>query len=98
MTDTPEMVEIVARAICASQGLDWDAQANAMTSGAGDDDEQEGYREMARAAIEAMREPTGSMVDAGARSVEIVGFGRFSLQGQPSKAWRTMVDAALGKR
>lgn len=51
-----DMIERVARAICESQGLDWDAQASAMTSGSGSDDEQEGYRISARAAIEAMRE------------------------------------------
>jgi hypothetical protein len=52
-------------------------------------------REKARNAIAAMREPTGEMIDAGAGSVVIAGFGRFSLEGQPSKAWRAMIDAAL---
>lgn len=50
-----EMIERVARAICESQDLDWDAQLSPMTSGSGADDEQEAYRVMARAAIEAMR-------------------------------------------
>ena len=50
---TEKMVEAGARAICEAQGLDWDAQISAMTSGGGDDNEQDGYREMARACLTA---------------------------------------------
>jgi hypothetical protein len=80
-----EMIERVAKAI-------WDDACPGMTWGEID---RLTYRGWAQAAIEAMREPTGEMIDAGAGSVVIVGFGRFSLEGQPSKAWRAMIDAAL---
>lgn len=53
---------------------------------------------VARSVIEAMRDPTGEMIDAGAETYEaepwVTGC---SLDGQPSKAWRAMVDAALGE-
>lgn len=57
-------LERVARAICAAQGLDWDAQADAMTSANGSDNEQNGYRDMARAAVEALKEPSPAMLSA----------------------------------
>jgi hypothetical protein len=47
-------VERMARAMCEAQGLDWDAQADAMRSGGGSDQEQDGYRAMARAAVAAL--------------------------------------------
>ena len=52
---------------------------------------------VARAAIKSMREPTGKMKDAGHYTYEqsspwITGC---SLDGQPSKAWRAMIDAAM---
>jgi hypothetical protein len=48
---TDELVEKVARAICTAQDLDWDAQADSQTSGAGADNEQEHYFHIARAAL-----------------------------------------------
>jgi len=46
----------------------------------------------------AMREPTGLMKDAGAASYGIgntaIGLPVTVLDGQPSKAWRAMIDAA----
>jgi hypothetical protein len=50
-------VERVARAICEAQGLSWEAQACGLTSGGGGDEEQDGYREQARAAIAALARP-----------------------------------------
>jgi len=45
-----ELREGLARAICEATGLDWGAQKDPMTSGGGDDD-AEGFRDMADAAI-----------------------------------------------
>lgn len=46
-----ELIEQMARAICLSLGLDWGLQADPLTSGSGSDEEQDGYREMAAAAL-----------------------------------------------
>jgi hypothetical protein len=55
MADTPyeRIVEAMARAICEATGLNWDDQASAQTSGGGSDEEQDGYREQAQAALTA---------------------------------------------
>ena len=60
------------------------------------------YRLIARAAIEAMREPTGEMKDAGAETFGLPKNGIYigpipkdTLDGQPSKAWRAMIDEIL---
>jgi hypothetical protein len=50
----------------------------------------------ARAAAAVLREPSGDMIDAGAEAFEFIGM-RPSLDGQPSKAWRAMVDAILNE-
>lgn len=55
MTDNP-LVEAVAKAICASQGLDWDAQASFLTSAGGTGEEQEGFRDSATAALRAIED------------------------------------------
>lgn len=53
----------------------------------------------ARAAIEAMREPTGEMKNAGAASYGVgdayIGEGAALLNGQPTRAWQAMIDEAL---
>lgn len=46
----------------------------------------------AKAVIEAIREPTGSMIDAGAASLGNVP-SRPVWDGFPSKTWRAMIDA-----
>lgn len=48
---TEATVEEWARVLCKAEDLDWDAQANPMTSGNGSDDMQEYYRHQARALI-----------------------------------------------
>ena len=88
-TDVPEMVERVARAMCF-------ALAGRYCGGDGCQHTCEApWRnhvhmerdEMARAAIEAMREPTTTMINAGMRH-----------QGVDLAAeYRAMIDAALGK-
>lgn len=76
----PEMIERVARAL-------WDAQATRPdTWDSLHPSKQAGMRDRARAAIEAMQEPTDAMVDRGA---EVDG---------PSGAievWGEMISAAL---
>lgn len=79
------MVERVARAI------------NVLTMSWSDDDEmvvraQNKVREQARAAIEAMREPTDEMVDAGYhRAKPYLGTETMA------QAYRAMITAALGE-
>lgn len=85
-----EMIERVARALCAADELDWDAQANGQTSGSGSDDEQQGYLDKARAAIEAMREPTEAMT-AKAWSM-ITSNLRYE------EVYRHLIDAALNPK
>lgn len=63
------MVEKVARAICRSQG-------------SGHDDSWRAFEPHARAAIEAMREPSGAAYEWGARENVIF-------------HWKVMIDAAL---
>lgn len=74
-----EMVERVAKAICESSGQSWES--------AGD-----GYREIcdgfARAAIEAMREPTEDMQEAA--DMDRTYYGHIA-----TNNWRAMISAAL---
>ena len=90
-------VEEVARALSASDGANWDAKTDSETANGCTPDEQRDYwREKARAAIGAMREPTEAMVLAGynalmewdARTGEDYGIG---------EVWRAMIDAALSE-
>lgn len=78
-----EMVEHVARAMCRVDGFDPEEKAM-----------RDRYLPLAHAAIAAMHEPTGNMIDAGAGSYKMDGI-RVSVDGQPSAAWRAMIDAAL---
>lgn len=60
--------------------------------------EKEKFQGAARAVLEGMREPTGEMIDAGEKTLmtysETDGWTK-SLDGQPSKAWRAMIDELL---
>lgn len=49
---------------------------------------------LARAAIQAMREPTEAMQDAGAAATDIV-ISDDSADFYPAKTWRAMIDEAL---
>jgi hypothetical protein len=58
-------VEEVARALSASDGANWDAKTDSETANGCTPDEQRDYwREKARVAIGAMREPTEVMLGA----------------------------------
>lgn len=50
---------------------------------------------MARVVLEAVREPTGDMIDAGAEAFVLNEAGQPTVDGQPSAAWRAMIDALL---
>jgi hypothetical protein len=83
-----EMIERVARAICAA-------------SGSPDPDEiwnghplWEEFSDDARAAIEAMREPTEPMMQAAESEAEAY-FGNGQERLEPEQVWRVMIDAAL---
>lgn len=75
-----EMVERVARAIQATRGPreNWDRVTPAT---------RDLWMADARAAIEAMREPTEAMTDAGWRRIEE--------RDDAAENWRMMIDAAL---
>ena len=92
-----EMVERVARAVAAA---DWRAEIDeaseperwleaAIAYDLTNDNGRFRYDEIARAAIEAMREPTEAMIDAG----YAVGYSPDPLP--TDLVWRAMIDAAL---
>ena|SRR5947209_775032 len=97
MSDVPEMVERVARAMFESTrththvGEIWDSRIA---------ETQDWYRGTARAAIAAMREPTEAMIEAAysfsspikAEGAEI---GSIRQRHEPADAWRAMIDQAL---
>lgn len=86
-----EMIERVAQALCAT--------ATRYEEIRRDQEAHDALLDMARAALAALRDPTGEMVDAGARTygVPTPAIGSLPLSvidGQPSKAWRAMIDEA----
>lgn len=83
-----EMVERVARGIAGADGCD-DAGWDAMMAWS-----LEYYRGRARAAIEAMREPTERMV-ASATWPMIYDSSGAGTNRSPRQAWELMIDEAL---
>lgn len=87
------MVERVARTIhehhafeCIGEDTPWD-EVNEVFEQAQDD-----YRKVARAVIEAMREPTDEIKEAGSGFIyEAWGDGKIIA----AEAWEAMIDAAL---
>lgn len=86
------MIERVATALKAEIGRQWDAKPLPGPIDGSDDWSATGgtigLAEMARAAIEAMREPTEGMLDGTAPLAEA----------QIITIWRAMIDAALEER
>ena len=80
------MVERVAKAMCEDDGANWNA-ANFNETANGDEPEEqrEYWRVKARAAIEAMKEPTDAMADEGYRHIA---------DGADS-VWRAMTSKAM---
>lgn len=56
--------------------------------------EREEYRHLARAALEALREPTEGMVEAGADAADASGWAVDAISGAKT-AYRAMIDEAL---
>lgn len=96
MTPTPT-VERVAIAICESLGLEWDAQASGMTSASGSDEEQEGFRLMARAAIEAMRDVGDIPITKIYALIDKICPENEIGPDEVAAIWHAMLDAALGR-
>lgn len=95
-----EMVERVARAISSQEGNDWDGQLG------GRECVRIRYRNMARAAIEAMREPTREMINIISKtyfeieSVELddqasAKQNAVKLVTYIARGWHAMIDEAL---
>lgn len=80
-----EMIERVARALFEEE---WDDKSSDPWESA-EEDEREAWRKSARAAIEAMREPTAAMEDA------MEGVTEYGGHISPSNAWHAAIDAAL---
>lgn len=97
ISETSEIVERVARRLYAK---DWEAQTGNLRDGHfpyEDDDVQEYWRNQAREAITAMREPTGAMLKA--TGTCSVGY-EASVDGylddwDAEGVWHAMIDAAL---
>lgn len=91
MTDSgkpAELVERIARAICLANGEnpdeiceDWMKEFSGWR----------GYVEEARAAIAAMREPTGAMIREGIINIDC----QEVLTPAPGPIWQAMIDEAL---
>ena len=88
--ETNEMIERVAKAIYDAhvsrqpRPEDWDRWRELIAGGHQGRHRVEDTRALARAAIEAMREPTEAMKDAGYE------------HGSRGLVWRAMIDTALG--
>lgn len=79
MSDVPEMIERVARAMALSIGAGWLPQPMPQSH-------LHHWRGLARAAMEAMREPTEEMVELWD-----------GVHPPPDEIYRAMIAAALGK-
>ncbi len=90
MGETESMIERVARARCAEQGINPDAPFRNLVGDKQRIVNWQAWTGEARAAIEAMREPTDAMIDAGA-----VAEGDGNLEAQARNLWAAMIDAAL---
>jgi hypothetical protein len=79
-----DMIERIARAMCEEDGANWNA-ANFNETANGDEPEEqrEYWRAKARAVLEAMKEPTPEMVEAG------YGYSR------PEDSWFAMISKAM---
>lgn len=84
-----DMIEKIAKAMCEANGTIWGGPR-------GEDDPdfllvKLSYMRMARAAIEAMREPTEAMLKAG----DLPGWDDSVSIGLSGEVWQAMIDAAL---
>lgn len=87
------MVERVARALCEAAEEDWDASSNLETANGCEPQEARDYwRMLARAAIAAMREPTGSIMSAIADTSP-----GYTMAETRKRIWQAGIDAALNE-
>jgi hypothetical protein len=95
-----EMIERVAKAICASYGHEW--RAGTYPAMTGPNFEMEGldadrlnnrWRHIAKAAIKAMRNPTEEMCSSGSEAHGVWGFGA----ADATPVFNAMIDAALSQ-
>ena len=94
MSDVPEMVERVRVAVRDEYGsrlCDWDEARRICSAANPNINRPCRCEQVARAAIEAMREPTPDMTDA----CRDVGPDRPYGLHETCERWRTMIDAAL---
>jgi hypothetical protein len=98
------MAERVARAICrgvlllrcGTTGIGPDLSPQAATVlEVAEDMLWRDYLPTAQGALEELRHPDGTMVDAGAGTFVSTGSNQYSVAGQPSTAWRAMIDAVI---
>lgn len=86
MTETESMVERVAKAACEAGYHQWP-----LTDGYNDRAEKRAWLKIARAAIEAMKEPTPAMLKAGEDSE----YGDSYHYAAPRHVWPAMIVKAL---
>jgi hypothetical protein len=113
MTDTPEMVERVARAICSGDGSNPDrlvaygqperASNNTFVVPQNGVPHWQTYVWQASAAIEVMREPTQGMVGSVDVEIHRAGNDETNITSELSdkeiiEVWSAMIDAALGRK
>lgn len=96
-----DMVERIARALWDKQypnGTTWDGWAEYIAKNPGGFDGRDHCRELARIAIEEMRDPDEAMLQAAAYAMP--GVTKEANEANEREAWRlfrTMIDAALGE-
>ena len=106
MSDTPEMIERVARALCSWEGLDPELMVYPgppmLVSGGHvatgtPRPAWMGFYERARAAIRALLEPTELMVESGAASLDEICHNGYSDGYRAQYVWAAMCSKALGQ-
>jgi hypothetical protein len=98
-------IERASRALCAVDGLDpdedWTTDDQTQIQIAIPKGERQRWRlyaRKARVAIEAIREPTEAMVDAGGQIEVPAGDYNYSIGGIAREVWSTMIDSALNEK
>lgn len=90
-----EMVERVARAICAADDEPWDELGETSEDNAPFGYSRQWYRGLARAAIAAMREPTEEMISGEGVHEHVHWDYSCYVCGGAQEHWYAMIDAAL---
>ncbi len=90
-----EIVDRIAKVLCERAVAENDPQSdfNMLSWSALSEEGKDEWRSDARAVIEAMREPTNSMMEAGSFAMPIV--EGYSMPDDEKNVWQAMIDAAL---